>query len=309
MNNHKISAGLTLFCAISLLAASFTAHAQSDVQQTGTLDIQPGSGPPVLSAPFDFQFPRAFIPLTGTTPIYVTLDPSEPEETLQVGDASQTGGFTVTTSVSEFRGTDNPENMFSYENLSMVTLAQSLDDNEPADGGPTNQPPGAPNVSAPLFCNWDPTNPTTPLMQDECDDELDINIMDATSSVTSNLAADIDEDSDTITLDDTSAFRVPDPVGPPPIPSHLARIGTDYFTYTDVSGNDLTGVSGIGAPHTTGETVEQLSEESDQFVILENSVPGDTGSYSIGFGYRLNITPEMIADTYSGVITFTILPT
>lgn len=50
------------------------------------------------------------------------------------------------------------------------------------------------------------------------------------------------------------------------------------------------------------------STTSNQFTMLENTVAMDRGSYSIGFGFRLNIAPEMKQDYYNGTIIFTLIP-
>ena len=50
------------------------------------------------------------------------------------------------------------------------------------------------------------------------------------------------------------------------------------------------------------------STTSGQLSLLENMIAADTGAYWVGFGFRLNITPEMRQDFYTGTIIFTLIP-
>ena len=61
-------------------------------------------------------------------------------------------------------------------------------------------------------------------------------------------------------------------------------------------------------PHDTGATVSQYWDASDQLTLMQDDIVSDTGSYSVGFGFRLNITPEMRQDYYNGTIIFTLIP-
>jgi hypothetical protein len=149
--------------SIILLLNTFVARAQ--ITQTGSLAILPGSIY-IERIPDDFNFPESFVPLTQETiNLYKTLDPSSQNQILKVVDADPTGYFDITVSLDEFTSTTGKNNTISYTSTGLVTLSQSL--TEPVDAGTNNIPSGAPNIVAPINCNWNPQTGTK--MEDICD--------------------------------------------------------------------------------------------------------------------------------------------
>jgi hypothetical protein len=136
-------------------------------QQTGTLEINPGNELTLLQEPDDFSFPTSFLPHTpGSINIYKTLDPGVPGKILQVGDNTAAAGFSITASISDF--TSQHGDRIHFDKVGMVTLHQSR--TEQADGLPINIPPGAPNVTAPDQCSWNPSGTAT--MESVCDESM-----------------------------------------------------------------------------------------------------------------------------------------
>lgn len=223
----KRSLTTLVFCILTFNLLTGTAVlASATTGQTGTLAILPGTELVFLRTPDNFNFDPTFIPASpGNVNIYKTLNPMTAEQILKIGDSTTAAGFSATMSMSDFTSS-TPANKIHFDKVSFVTLHQSL--TEHADGPSTNNPPGAPNVTAPEHCMWDPAGSTT--MESACDNFM--------------------------------------------------------YTFT-------------GPPGAT---------TSGEMSILSNAGATDTGTYSIGFGLRLNLDSTVKPDTYSSTLTFTLIP-
>lgn len=258
--------------------------------QTGSVTILP-SQPIIEHEPDGFNFPPKFIPSTPQNiSLYQTLDPSMPENILEVVDFVPDSGFLVTVSMDDFESPAN-DNYIHYTNFGFVTLSESLTDE--VDSGPSNNPPGQGDTTAPQHCDWDSQSGTA--FKDACDAFITPFSSYPTSSTT--LAGDINPGDTVINVADGSQL----------VGSSWIIINGDVIGYTGMIGNQLTGVTGINTAHLTGDTVTRYYKTSQQVDLMSNSTIAQTGSYSVGFGFKLNYNQDTIPADYTSTITFTIM--
>jgi hypothetical protein len=279
---------------LTVTAPTFTAFAQPTT--TGTADIAPGTVTGIV--PDDFSFPEGFVSNTTTQKIYKFLDPTVTNETLQILDADEFGGFKVDMYMSDLVPSSGSDNVIRFTKVGVVTLSNSSP--EPTDTAPFNRPTGTPNINivAPAFCDWDLA---TWDLESVCDD--DMQGFTAPSSNSTTLSTDINPSAVEIEVADGSRLASP-AIGYP----LTIKIDSDLIVYSGISGNTLTGVSDINNTHFSGTTVSQYYSTSEPMTIMTNPAAADVGVYSTGFGLRLTISPGVSADVYTGTITFSISP-
>lgn len=285
-----------IFIILGLLASSgfgFPVVYAEVTDQAGTVTLLPAETI-ITREPEGFNFPVSFIPSTGILPVYALLNPTVIEQTLQVFDSNDASGFSVTAAMTHLRSTGTGNNLIHFTDLSLVTLSQSPDG---TDSGPYNEPPGSPNVSTPSNCPW---NPSDTDIATQCDSYMTSFSYPSGSTLTAN---DLEITNTEVDVLDGSVFN-----SPLPGETLEALIDYDVINYSGVTGNTLTGLTGIDIPHLSGSQIRQHWEESNQVTILQNNTIADRGSFSIGFGFRLSIRPEMKQDQYSGTLIFTLIP-
>ena len=294
--NNSAKKGFSMLGLIILLVLSqiIIVKAQS---QTGTLTIMPGS---IFfqQQPGDFTFPRNFVPLTSQIiNSYATLEPEIYNNTLIVYDGDSTSGFDITLALDDLESNSMGNNIIHYTDIALVTLSSSLID--PVDSGDINTPPGAPNVTAPLNCNWNPI--IEPNMEIACNTSM-TSFSEPLANATS-LANDVSPSDIVIGVTDGSQLSNATPLAPRKI-----IIDGDIILYTGKTVNQLTGVSNINESHLTNDVVKQYYDSSQQITIMSNSVISDRGIYSFGFGFRLTYNESTIPDNYNSTLTFTLIP-
>lgn len=294
MKHISTPAILALVC-VSALLGTISAYAQN---QTGTLEML--AGEPLTPPASPLNFSANFIPEVGTEKIYTVLDPALPENRLGVYDSLDSAGFNVHVVITDLSTADG--NDVDYRNISIVTLSQSGTGVD-ADSA-FNNPPGAPNVTAPIACDsWISSGgDTLATMDAKCGGIMDTapsTFYELTPS-SSVLTADANLFDTEIHVADGSQFGIPLLA-----PTYKVRIGNDIIRYSGIEGNTLTGVSGIDTTHLIGETALQHTLESGPLEIMQNLSPADTGLYSVGIGMRLTVDPTFKQGDYSGTLTFT----
>lgn len=289
--------GFILFTGILIGLLSVTGIALGQTaSQTGSLTISSLDIVP-LGEPNSFSFESAFIPnQPGTINLYHTLNPSNPAETFRLEDPDAGGRFDLTMSMTDLNPVSGGDDVIRFTNIALVSLSESL--TEEVDGPPTNNPPGAPlgDFFVPLYCNWDPL--TIPNMWDACDGIM-FNFIEPAAGTT-NLTNDINPGNATIDVADASQLTNPN------TSPHSIVIEGDIIDYTGKNVNQLTGVTGIDAPHPNGTPITQYARSSVDQTIISNTNPANTGVYSVGFGLRLAINQTIVPGDYSGTITFTL---
>ena len=282
--------GLTLL--LFFFTYNYTAEAQFSVQ-LATVEILPGNeiSP---NPPNSFSFARTFVTSSGSINIFKTLDPSTNTDTLVITDTDPTRKFDVTFSLSDIISTIDPDTIIHFTNAAFVTLSASLTDIVDTTG--YNNPPGAPNITAPFDCNWDPQNQSFPNMEDFCASSM-TNFPEP-SAVSTTLSNNVIVSDTTIDLTDASSFQS----GPAKI-----DIEGDLISYTGKTINQLTGVTGIDSPHSSGVTVDQYFENSAPLTILSDSTISDIGTFSMGFGFQLNVDTSFNPSSYQGTLTFSLI--
>jgi|GEM_PF-4485437 len=283
---------IALIC-VSAFLGTITAYAQN---QAGTLAIDPGRS--ITEPLYGFDLPTFFIPLVGPPEkIYSVLDPANPDNRLEIYDGFNTAGFTVDVSMSDL--TSPEENIIHYTNISLVTLSQS---DTGVDTAPYNIPPGAPNVVIPAKCLAWTGDPNDLTMCDGILDSGSSQFMEP-AALSSTLTADVTTTDTEINVADGSIFITPLLPGD----TLKIKIGSDVINYTGISGDQLTGVSGIDAAHSLGDTVDQYNFQSRQLTIMDTNIgsEADTGLHSVGFGLRLAVDSTVKQGNYSGILLFT----
>jgi hypothetical protein len=257
--------GPILILLPALISLGYGITAFADALQTGTVAIGPGNEIAFFGEgwPDDFDFPTTFVPKgTGTTYVWKTLDPAIPGNLLEIGDNDPTRGFSVTAAVTDFVGT-SPENRMHFDNLSMVTLTQTP--GEKADGSNWNDPPGAPNVTAPAYCNWQPQQ-LVGTLSSACGSYMDA----FEETPDAQLAGNINNADTVIDLISATSFSTSFPAT-----GGFIVINDDVISYSSVidlgaDAGQLLGVNGIDTPHNSLDPVFKAA------VLLSDLNPSDS---------------------------------
>lgn len=295
MPRKMLSKILTVLCMLSLMAAAGTALANDTSTQSASLSIIAGTDITMIP-PEDFSFTQAFIPEgSSINYAYALLDPTVENETLRVIDADAGSSFSVTLSFSELQGTGDSRHIYPYSKLSFVTLSAADDDD--VDGGENNSPAGGHATTAPYNCNWDSEDEDTPDMEDFCLPFM--TDFSGGTTATTTLQSSAASSATSLLLNSVSGFRA----------NGMLIVGSDVATYTSYSGNTLNGVYGLETAHSALENVTQYELTSDEYTVLDNATASDIGIYSVGFGLEVESDQNLRPDSYSGTLTFTLIPT
>jgi hypothetical protein len=289
---------ITTVCVCSLLG-NITVYSQNRQRALASGQGIFLSGPTSSFNPLQ----TVFIPQPGEPgkKIYAILDPDPenpkyPDNVLQVFDGLPEAGFIVNVAISDLKTPKG--DTISYTNTSLVTLSHSGTGIDPAN---SNSPPGAPDVQVPADCvAWASGQPLS-----VCDSTLDSekSRFYEPDSSSSTLTVNANPGDEVINVADGTRFSPPQGIANPEV-----RIDDDIIRYTGITGNQLTGISGIDTPHLAGDQtiVKQHSFESGQLTVMSNTTGyADTGLYSVGFGLRITIDPTVKQGYYHGTLTFT----
>lgn len=290
--NKKIYALVLSIVSFSLLIENYCSLVSYAADQQGSISIL-SIDDIVLFTPEDFDFTPAFAPNSDeATTSYTMLLPNISDEKLSVVDSSEENGFNVTLSVTPLLSSTNAADIIDVNNIAVVTLAETT--SAEVDSGESNVPAGAPNVTAPLYCNLDITN-SAQTLANTC--ETVMMPFSRPVTATTTLADNFESNAASVLLTDASGFSS----------SGTAVIDEDVILYTGVTGNELTGVTQINEAHETGEEVNQYASISTPLTILQDAVTTDTGTYSVGLGFRLTVDDSTKKGLYNGTLTFDLI--
>ena len=120
--------------------------------QTGQLNVSPGAII-ISKIPGTFTFPTTFIPPAGnSTQVYGSLDPNNPDNTVEISDSDPNNGFTLSISATDFvNASNNLKVISSLQNFNFVTLSSGAGS---VDLGANNTSANSNLLNANFYCPW-----------------------------------------------------------------------------------------------------------------------------------------------------------
>lgn len=306
MSSRVFRKALAITAVLFFGASSVFASTQESLQ--GTAEVAKAHII-TMQVPSTINFSPTFLP-ASPTPIYITLDPGVTSSTLRISDLDQDRAFSVNIALTNL---SSGGEVIPYSKVSLVTL--SAMPGSIIDGTPNNSPrppydSGSFDISQ--YCPWNRTSYPGVKMEDFC--AAWFRNFDESLIRTKFLATDINPGDTQVTLDSTTGLY--NTCSDSSTQLCVVRInGNDDVLYSSISGNRLVDTKGIGIAHSQFAPVRQYRRDSSNniYTIISTETPEYLGLFSMGFGLKIdldpNLKPATHSDTYSGILTFTLITT
>jgi len=320
---------LKLIIIFTFTAASFLflfdSHQRLSAQTTDA-SVKIKSGPIYIQPPASIDLNNWFIPQQNTNPyfIYKTLSPDTVPSQLRINDSDTSGTpFKVTVNISNLVSNNDPASVIPFSNFSIVTIAKNYSQNVDSLLDTDYN-----IIAVPSACQWRGMD-----IGNICTDVFDEHhLAGETTLIASDPTEILTTDSDTMEVQDSSSYQVGDviefmdkyPVERATIPktgfNEALNQNTDLLNekalVSEIISDRLIGIKrGISNTFPKNHQIyggitnhEQQSLQQDIFISNETTDHTFANIYSMGFGIRTLLEPQLdlIPGQYSGTITYSL---